>query len=134
MNSERGALFRGSNPPQGHSVHTTAGDMWRAPGRRPRKKTFGRSCIKNIRQKISIPLRWQKMFARLSKVRRTPWATSRPLHHGSPCYFRGDLYSLTLPDTKRVDRGLILYRDRRTIVGWCVENRRLIISTPLPLR
>ena len=34
MNSERGALVRGSIPPSGHSVHNTAGDMWRTPARR----------------------------------------------------------------------------------------------------
>ena len=28
MNSERGALVRGSNPPWGHRVHTMAGDMY----------------------------------------------------------------------------------------------------------
>ena len=34
INSERGALVRGSIPPSGHSVHNTAGDMWRTPARR----------------------------------------------------------------------------------------------------
>ena len=34
LNSERGALSRGSDPPSGHSVHNTAGDTWRAPARR----------------------------------------------------------------------------------------------------
>ena len=36
MNSEEGALVRGSDPPSGHSVdvHNTTGDMWRAPARR----------------------------------------------------------------------------------------------------
>ena len=33
MNSERGALVRGSDPPWGHRVHTMAGDMWRALAR-----------------------------------------------------------------------------------------------------
>ena len=33
MKSERGALVRGSDPPSGHSVHTTTGVMWRAPAR-----------------------------------------------------------------------------------------------------
>ena len=33
MNSERGALVRRSIPPSGHSVHNTAGDMWRTPAR-----------------------------------------------------------------------------------------------------
>ena len=34
INSEHGALAKGSDPPCGHSAHTTAGDMWRAPARR----------------------------------------------------------------------------------------------------
>ena len=35
MNSERGALVRGSDQPSGHSsVHNTADDRWRAPARR----------------------------------------------------------------------------------------------------
>ena len=59
-------------------------------------------------------------------------ATSRPPHHRTTFYFRGGyLYSLALPDTTGVDSGLILYRDRGCIVGWCVENRRQIISIPI---
>ena len=53
--SERGALVRGSDPPSGHSVHTTAGDTWRAPARRLIQNTFGRCCVKNRRQKILDP-------------------------------------------------------------------------------
>ena len=34
MKSERGALVRVSDPPSGHSVHNTTGDMWRASARR----------------------------------------------------------------------------------------------------
>ena len=34
MESERGALVRGSDPPSSHSVHNTNGDRWRAPARR----------------------------------------------------------------------------------------------------
>ena len=34
MKSERGALVRGSDPPSGHSIHTTAGGMWPASARR----------------------------------------------------------------------------------------------------
>ena len=34
MKSERGARVGGSDPPYGHSVHNTTGDMWRAPARR----------------------------------------------------------------------------------------------------
>ena len=36
MNPERGALVRDSDPFKWHSVHTKAGDMWRAPGSRMR--------------------------------------------------------------------------------------------------
>ena len=31
INSERGELVRGSDPPLVHSTHSTAGDLWRAP-------------------------------------------------------------------------------------------------------
>ena len=41
MKSERGALVRGSDPASGHSVHTTAGDMWQAPARRPIQTHLG---------------------------------------------------------------------------------------------
>ena len=34
MNSERGALTRGSDPPSGHSVHKMTSDAWRALARR----------------------------------------------------------------------------------------------------
>ena len=46
--------------------------------------TFGRCCVKSMRQKFSIPLRWQKigLLSGLEE-RRTPRATSRPLDHGS---------------------------------------------------
>ena len=47
MKSEQGVLVRGSDPPQGHRVHTKAGDMWRAPVKRLGKKTFGRWRIEN---------------------------------------------------------------------------------------
>ena len=117
--SERGALVRGSDPPSGHSVHNTAGGVWRAPARRLIQNTFGRWCVESRRLKFSIPFRWQKMnfFSGFKKVRRTPRAISRLLDHGSAWYFRGrHLHSLALPDTKRAGRGLILCRDRRSIV------------------
>ena len=42
MNSERGALVRGADPPSGHSsVHNTADDMWQAPAWRLIRKHFG---------------------------------------------------------------------------------------------
>ena len=34
MKSEQGALVGGSDPPSGHSVHHTVGDMWQTPARR----------------------------------------------------------------------------------------------------
>ena len=33
VNSERGELVRGSDPPLVYSAHSTAGDVWRAPTR-----------------------------------------------------------------------------------------------------
>ena len=67
MKSERGAPVRGSDPPSGHSVR--ASDT----------NTFGCCCVENRRQKISIPLRWQKigLFSGLGEERRTPRAISR---------------------------------------------------------
>ena len=56
MKSERGALVRGSNPPSGHSVHNMAG-----AGQASDTKTFGRWCVENSRQKLSIPLRRKKI-------------------------------------------------------------------------
>ena len=63
INSERGALVRGSDPPFGHGVHKTTGDRWRAPARRQASdtNTFGRCCVKNRREKFSIPLWWRKI-------------------------------------------------------------------------
>ena len=56
----------------------------------------------------------------LGQERRAPRATSRPLDTDPPDIFEAVIYfevhSLAVPDTKRVGRGLILYRDRRTIV------------------
>ena len=61
INSERGALVRGSDPPSGHSVHNTAGNTWRAPARRLLQKIYVHGCVENSRPKISIPPRWQKI-------------------------------------------------------------------------
>ena len=119
MKSERGALVRGSDPPSGHSVYKTTGDKWRAPATRLITNTFGRCCVEN-RRHFSIPLRWRKkaIFSGLGEERRTPWATSCPLDHGSTCYLRcRHLHSPALPDTNRVGRGLLLCRDRRPIVA-----------------
>ena len=73
MKSERGALVRGSDPPSGHSVHKTTGNTWPAPARRLIQTYFGRCCVpvENRRQKISIPLRWQKigLFSGLGEAR-----------------------------------------------------------------
>ena len=38
MNSERSVLVKGSDPPQGHRVHTMVCDMWRVLARRMMKK------------------------------------------------------------------------------------------------
>ena len=61
MKSEGGALVTGSDQPSCHNVHETTGDRWRAPAKRLRLNTFGRSGVENNRQKFSIPLRWQKI-------------------------------------------------------------------------
>ena len=49
--SERDALFRGSDPPSGHIVHTTVGDMWRAPTRRLIRKHSAVVCRKQTTKK-----------------------------------------------------------------------------------
>ena len=71
MKSERGALARGSDPPSGHSVHKTAGDMWRVPARRLIQTNLGAAVylVENRRQKFSIPLQWQKtgLFSRFGR-------------------------------------------------------------------
>ena len=90
--------------------------------------TFGRCCVENRRPNFSIRLRWQKigLFSGLGEERRTPWATSRPLDHGSTRYLRGHhLHSPALPDTNRVGRGFILCRDRRRIVAGAVFDQRV---------
>ena len=69
-----------------------------------------------------------RTFSGLGQDRKAPRATSRPVDHWPTWYFRGrHLHSLALPDTKRVGYGLILCRDRRSIVTWavfdqCVDN------------
>ena len=84
MKSERGALVRDSDPPSGHSVRKTTGDRWRAPARRLTQTPFGRCCVENRRQKLSIPLRWHKigLFSALGEERRTPRAPYPPVDHG----------------------------------------------------
>ena len=78
------------------------------------------------------PMAKNRRFSGLGKERRTSRATSRPLDPGSTYNFGGrHLYSLALPETKGVDRGFILYRDRRCVVGWFVENRRQQIPITL---
>ena len=113
VNSERGALVRGSDPPSGYSVHKTTGDTWWVPARRL-TKIWGRWCVENERQRISTPLRWRKIyfeyiFSCLAEERRTSRAAPRILGHGSTWYLRGrHLHSLALPDTERVGRGFML--------------------------
>ena len=75
MKSERGALVRGADPPSGHSVHKTAGHMYVAGvAQASYTNTFGRCCVENRRQKISIPLLYKKftILSNLRGGRRTP--------------------------------------------------------------
>ena len=53
VNSERGELVRGSDPPFVHSAHSTAGDVWRAPIRLLLKNAWRPVCRK-LRRKLSI--------------------------------------------------------------------------------
>ena len=97
-----------------------AGVMWRELTRRMINKTFDRWIAQNRRQIFSIRLEWPKIefLCCLGGYRRTPPASSRPLDHTSTGYLRGrHLYSLALPDTERIGRGLILCQDRASIVG-----------------
>ena len=65
-------------------------------------------------------------FSGLREERRTPRATSRPLHHGSTWHLPGShLHSPTLPDTNRVGRGLLPCRDQRPIAAWAVFEQRV---------
>ena len=84
MKSEWGALFRGSDPPSGRSVHNTAGDTWRAPARRLIQTHWALMCRKQ-RTKIldPSPMPKNRPSSGLGEERRTPRATSRPLDHGS---------------------------------------------------
>ena len=59
MNSERGALVGGSDPPSDHSVHHTAGYFVAGAGQASDKKIFVHGCVENRRQKVSISPRWQ---------------------------------------------------------------------------
>ena len=120
MNSERGALVRRSIPPSGHSVHNTAGDMWRTPARRLIQRYLFNDVYKTD-DSNSQSLPDGKNRSDLGEERRTPRATSRLLGHVSTWYFRcRHLRSLALPDTKRVGRGFLPCRDRRSIVTWAV--------------
>ena len=51
VNSERGELVRGSDPPLVYSVHSTAGDLWRAPIRLLLKQTWRLVC-RELRQTL----------------------------------------------------------------------------------
>ena len=117
---ERGALVRGSDPPSGHSVHSTARDKWRAPARRLMQKHLATGVLKTDDKNSRSLSDGHKidLFLGLGEERRTPRETSRPLDHGSTCYLRGrHVHSSALPDTKRFGHGLILCRDRRSIVA-----------------
>ena len=87
MKSERRALVRGSDPPSGHSVHKTTGDVAGA-GQSSDTNTFGRCCVENRTTKILDPSPMAKvlkigLFSDLGEERRTPRATSRILDYGS---------------------------------------------------
>ena len=86
------------------------------------KNICSRMCRKQPTKNLNpSPMAKNRTCFRLGEDRRTPRATSRLLDHGSTWYLRGrHLHSLALPDTKRVGRGLILCRDRRSIVAWAV--------------
>ena len=83
MNSERGALVKGSDPPSGHSVHNTAGDTWRAQARRLIQEHLSTGVKKTDDQKISsLSDGKSRPFSGLGEERTTPRATSRLLDHG----------------------------------------------------
>ena len=84
MKSEWGALFRGSDPPSGRSVHNTAGDTWRAPARRLIQKHLPTGVPKTDDKNLDpSPMVKKWTFFRFGRERRTPRATSRLLDHGS---------------------------------------------------
>ena len=67
-----------------------------------------------------------RLFSGLGGFRRTPPASSHALDSGSTWYFRGrHLYSLALPDTERVGRGLSLSRNRASTVARAGFDRRV---------
>ena len=116
MKSERGALVRGSNPPQGHSVHTMVGDMWRTPARRLIKNMWSLVCRKQTTKiRDPSPIAKHRQFSGLGEERRTRLTTSRPLDNGSTLHLRDrHLQSLALPDRKRVRREFNICEDRRS--------------------
>ena len=72
MNSERGALVRGSNPPQGHRVYTH--DRWHVAGaasrRMTKKQQLGAGVHETNDKKFSIRLEWPKIefFLRFGRL------------------------------------------------------------------
>ena len=116
MKSERAALVRDSNPPSGHSAHTTAGDMWRAPARHLIKKKKSPLVFRKQATEIldPYPMAKNRLFGRFG---RRAQDTAK-----GPTWFprRRHLHSLPLPNTNRVDlhaeieslssHGLIFYR------------------------
>ena len=85
VNSERGELVRGSDPPLVCSAHSTAGDLWRAPIRLLLESTFGGWCVENWgNSSLSSPNgRKTKLWENLTEDHRTTHATSHALGHGS---------------------------------------------------
>ena len=67
MKSERGALVRGYDRPSGHSVHNTAGDMWGAPGRRPKLNFWQLVCRKQTKKNLDPSPMAKQNFFRVSK-------------------------------------------------------------------
>ena len=101
-------------------------------GRRP--GVWYKSFCPRVRKKqttkilVPSPMAKNRPLSGMGEERRTPWATSRLLDHGSTWYLRGrHIHSVALPDTKRVGRGLILCRHRRSIVTWAVFDQRVDI-------
>ena len=74
MESERGALVRGPDPPSAHSVHKTACDTWWAPSRRLMQTPYiwallcRKQAMKNLdpspMAKINIFQIWEKKGVR----------------------------------------------------------------------
>ena len=84
MNSERGALVRGSDPPSGYSVLKTIGDRWWASARRLIQHIWALLCRKQATNILELsPMAKIGLFSGVGEERWTPRATPGPLDHGS---------------------------------------------------